>query len=235
MCAILVPHRIIHFICIAMTKHIFPTFLVLAAVLSFGSPVRAEEAVAPVISAAPAFSFEKNLGLGSRGDAVLKLQQFLNKTPGTAIATAGRAGSAGKETSAFGPATVAAVKVFQKTHGLPTTGFVGKLTRAALNEAMNESRTSLPTILGVTATTDTPGSSTVSARFHGGGEKPLVWFAYGATATSMSIKSPEKQAESVSGTTQVTISGLGSGDCYVQAFVKNSVGLSESEAVHCAK
>lgn len=237
MCAILVPRRIIHFIFIDMTKKLFSPFFVLAVVLVGGvSIAHAEElATTPTLIVATPFRFEQNLTVGSRGEAVLKLQQFLNKTPATAIAAAGRPGSAGKETSVFGPATTAAVKAFQKAHGLPMTGFVGKLTRAALNEAMKSVEISLPTVLAISANTDTSGSAVVTARYHGGGEKPKVWFAYGATATSMSILSPEKQSESVAGTTQVTISGLGSGDCYVQAFVKNSVGTAESEAVHCAK
>ncbi len=220
-----------------MTKNVFLTLCVLTTVFAGGvSIAKAEElAATPILTVATPFRFEQNLTLGSRGEAVLKLQQFLNKTPGTAIAAAGRAGSPGKETSAFGPATAAAVKAFQKAHGLPMTGFVGKLTRAALNEAMKAAEISLPTVLAISANTDTPGSAVVTARYHGGGEKPTIWFAYGATDTSMTIKSPEKQAESVAGSTQVTISGLGSGNCYVQVFVKNSVGTAESEAVHCVK
>jgi hypothetical protein len=58
-----------------------------------------------------AFLFTKNLKLGSIHPEVQKLQQFLNANKYT-VATTG-AGSIGKETNYFGPATVKAINRFQ--------------------------------------------------------------------------------------------------------------------------
>jgi murein L,D-transpeptidase YcbB/YkuD len=72
--------------------------------------------------------FIRNLSLGSEGNDVLSLQQFLNAS-GYAIAGVG-SGSIGNETIHFGVLTKNALMKFQKDHGLPPTGFFGSLTRA---------------------------------------------------------------------------------------------------------
>lgn len=77
------------------------------------------------------FQFTQNLKLGSSGAQVMQLQKTLNST-GYTVATAG-VGSAGKETSYFGAATKRAVIKFQSANGVPATGNVFALTRAALN------------------------------------------------------------------------------------------------------
>ena len=58
---------------------------------------------------------------GSSGEAVRKLQQLLNA-----------AGASLEEDGSFGPATDAAVRAYQKTHGLEVDGEVGPITWAAL-------------------------------------------------------------------------------------------------------
>lgn len=60
----------------------------------------------------PAGNFITNLGPGSTGAEVMAVQKFLNSNAGTIVATSG-AGSAGMETSYYGPATAAAVMKFQ--------------------------------------------------------------------------------------------------------------------------
>lgn len=60
---------------------------------------------------ATAFSFTKNLKLGSNNSEVLALQKFLN-LKGYTVATAG-AGSSGNETSYFGAKTKAALIKYQ--------------------------------------------------------------------------------------------------------------------------
>ena len=56
--------------------------------------------------------FYRDLGTGSTGADVMKLQQFLNLDPDTRVAASG-AGSAGMETQTYGPLTAAAVSKFQ--------------------------------------------------------------------------------------------------------------------------
>jgi hypothetical protein len=76
-------------------------------------------------------AFAKNLSKGMTDPDVRRLQQTLNADPGTRVSVIG-AGAPGRETDYFGPRTLSAVLRFQKKHGVPATGFVGPLTRAAL-------------------------------------------------------------------------------------------------------
>ncbi|TAK57249.1 peptidoglycan-binding protein [Patescibacteria group bacterium] len=77
------------------------------------------------------YTFARNLTVGSTGADVKNLQILLNSNAATRVALSG-AGSPGKETSTFGPATKAAVIKYQRLNSIPTTGYVGPLTRAAL-------------------------------------------------------------------------------------------------------
>lgn len=77
-------------------------------------------------------NFTANLTVGSTGNQVRALQQFLN-AKGFTVAASG-AGSVGNETTYFGPATRAAVARFQVANGIsPTAGYFGPLTRAKVN------------------------------------------------------------------------------------------------------
>ena len=79
--------------------------------------------------ATPAFNFTRNLTVGSTGEDVRALQQFLNAR-GFAVATVG-AGSPGNETTRFGPRTQAALARFQVANNIsPARGFFGPITRA---------------------------------------------------------------------------------------------------------
>jgi hypothetical protein len=80
-------------------------------------------------------AFAKNLSQGMTDPDVLRLQRTLNADPDTRVSVIG-AGSPGRETDYFGARTLSAVLRFQKKHGVPATGFVGPLTRAALQLAV---------------------------------------------------------------------------------------------------
>jgi len=71
----------------------------------------------------------RDLTIGSTGDDVKSLQQYLNDS-GYTVASSG-VGSKGNETSYFGNATQAALKKFQTANGISETG-VGTKTRALL-------------------------------------------------------------------------------------------------------
>lgn len=72
---------------------------------------------------AQGFDFSQNLSRGMRGDDVISLQRILDDD-GFFHA---------EHTGFFGEITEEAVREFQTAHGLPTTGFVGPLTRAELS------------------------------------------------------------------------------------------------------
>jgi hypothetical protein len=69
--------------------------------------------------------------LWDEGSHIPTLQQFLN-THGFPLVLTGW-GSPGFETDTFGLYTYAALIKFQETRGLPATGYLGPLTRAAIN------------------------------------------------------------------------------------------------------
>jgi peptidoglycan hydrolase-like protein with peptidoglycan-binding domain len=72
----------------------------------------------------------KNYQLWDRSEDIRALQKFFN-THGFAIAQNGP-GSPDNETSIFGVNTYRALIKFQNSRGLPQTGYLGPLTRAAL-------------------------------------------------------------------------------------------------------
>ncbi|MEI7498154.1 MAG: FISUMP domain-containing protein [Candidatus Falkowbacteria bacterium] len=77
--------------------------------------------------------FSHNLSQGSRDPEVKALQQYLN-THGYPVAKIG-AGSRGKETTVFGPATKQALIRFQKdNHITPANGYFGPTTRKVMTK-----------------------------------------------------------------------------------------------------
>ena len=81
------------------------------------------------VAGAQSFTFNTNLTVGSTGADVVALQSTL-LSAGFRI-PAIESGAAAK--GYFGTQTKAAVQQYQAAHGVPSTGFVGPLTRAALN------------------------------------------------------------------------------------------------------
>ena len=103
------------------------------ALLANITALQAQLAVGAPAPAAPAavFNFTRNLTLGSTGEDVRALQQFLN-VQGFAVAATG-AGSAGNESINFGPRTQAALARFQGANNIsPALGFFGPVTRARI-------------------------------------------------------------------------------------------------------
>jgi len=85
-------------------------------------------ALATVVGA-QGYVFSANLTVGSTGPSVVALQTTLISAGYSIPAIASGAAAKGY----FGAQTQAAVKLYQAAHGVPNTGFVGPLTRAALN------------------------------------------------------------------------------------------------------
>jgi peptidoglycan hydrolase-like protein with peptidoglycan-binding domain len=75
--------------------------------------------------------FTRDLSLRSIGSDVKALQFFLN-AHGYEIAKLGP-GSPGHETTLFGSLTKKALMKFQKTNGIPNTGYFGPTTRGVIN------------------------------------------------------------------------------------------------------
>jgi len=105
---------------------------IVASVL--GSAVALVLVFAGAMSAqAATYTFSTNLRLGSTGADVANLQRVLNSSADTMVSASG-AGAPGSETTYFGAKTRAAVIKFQiKNSIVPAVGFVGPITRAALN------------------------------------------------------------------------------------------------------
>ncbi len=73
---------------------------------------------------ASTYSFSGPISRGASGDSVTQLQERLRSEGFFTFPTS---------TGFFGPYTLAAVKAYQRAHGIPATGYVGPLTLAALN------------------------------------------------------------------------------------------------------
>jgi hypothetical protein len=109
------------------------------------------------------FAFSRNLGFTSTGPDVKELQQFLN-AKGYVVSQAGP-GSPGNETSYFGAKTQMALVEFQKSAGIPATGYLGLITRSwiASHEGTNISVLgSTDAVTAPAATVQPPAASTSS-------------------------------------------------------------------------
>src|SRR3989338_6006244 len=83
------------------------------------------------------YTFTRDLTVGSTGDDVKALQQFLN-SHGAQVSATG-AGSPGNETNYFGQKTRTALAAYQASVGIsPAIGYFGPITRAHVNGLMTE-------------------------------------------------------------------------------------------------
>ena len=91
----------------------------------------------PQDSSMMSFNFTRSLTVGSTGDDVKALQQFLN-SHGAQVSATG-AGSPGNETNYFGQKTRTALAAYQASVGIsPAIGYFGPITRAHVNGLMTE-------------------------------------------------------------------------------------------------
>jgi len=145
------------------------------------------------------YCFSTDLYKGLTSNDVKDLQKALNLDPATKVASSG-AGAPGYETTYFGALTEAAVKKFQAKYGISTTGYVGPLTRAKLNELYCTPVTTTTTLPGVTTTTTTvvPAYGTLSMQsypvsnaqttLYGGQTYDLVAAQVKATGSDITVK-----------------------------------------------
>jgi len=146
------------------------------------------------------YCFNSDLEYKMTSPDVKNLQIVLNKDPNTRVAVSG-AGSPGQETNYFGSLTLAAVKKFQAANAIPTTGYVGPLTRAALNAKYcvpPTTTTTVPTESTTTTTTVAPSYGTLSVTTYPVSNPQSTWYGnstyeamagqYKATGSDITIK-----------------------------------------------
>ncbi len=105
--------------CAAGTTYSFTTFACVSNTTASTPSVGAGQ-----VLGASAYNFASDLTIGARGEDATQLQTILIADGYLNI---------GAPTGWFGPLTKAAVMKYQADRGIPSTGFVGPLTLAALN------------------------------------------------------------------------------------------------------
>lgn len=186
-------------------------------------------------------TWTKDLSLGSTGPDVTALQKALNSNSATQVAASG-AGSAGNETSSFGPLTKAAVIKYQNLYassvltpvGLTQgTGYVGAATRAHLNSKFSgvaaapaPAPAPAPTPAPTTGTTGTTGDTTPAPA-------PVVVPA----GTGLSVSKATQPSDSLAPQsaarvpfTRVTFTAGADGDVTVNSIVVERGGLAADAA-----
>ncbi|MEI6346247.1 MAG: peptidoglycan-binding protein [bacterium] len=152
---------------------------------------------------AATYTFSANLKLGSNSADVANLQRVLNASADTMVSASG-AGAPGSESTYFGAKTRAAVIKFQiKNSIVPAVGFVGPVTKAALNKIGN-----------VSVVTPTPGT------------KPVAGAALTVAAATQPANSLAPQSASRVPFTKVTLTA-GSSDVSVSGVTVERAGLAQ--------
>ncbi len=151
------------------------------------------------------FNFVNNLKMGQSSSDIKELQKALNAN-GFVVATSG-AGSPGSESNYFGAKTKAAVQAFQTAKSIsPVSGYVGPLTRGALNALGGTPGTSLPA--GCTSTSGfspISGVSCATGQSSGSQTGPVTASLAASNPASMYLVSGQALADLA----QFTFSGTG--------------------------
>jgi peptidoglycan hydrolase-like protein with peptidoglycan-binding domain len=135
-------------------------------------------ALAATVSTASA-AFNTNLTVGSTGADVSALQTWLISKGFNIPSISSKAASTGY----FGSQTKAAVVAYQKSVNIPSTGFVGPLTRAALNG------TSATVVTpGTPVTPVTPGTPVVSASVNDGKDGSITFSSSSFVSSNQTLK-----------------------------------------------
>lgn len=150
--------------------------------------IQALQAQLAGMTGAPAsYTFTRDLTVGSRGDDVKALQQYLN-SQGYQVAASG-VGSPGSETTYFGPLTQAALAKFQAAKGVtPSVGYFGPKTRASIGAVAGPGAPVVPVPAGAAATVDAigPAAGTIP---DGSIYNPVLKLRFTAGASAVNVSS----------------------------------------------
>jgi hypothetical protein len=172
------------------------------------------------------YTFTKLLKVGSRGEAVLRLQETLNQDIATQVAASGYL-SKGQEGYFFGKLTKAAIIKFQNKYaseilvpaGLTrANGQLGYYSRKKLNELraayVAGTQTSSTTITTEAPTSITSGSAVLKATYGASGSAPLLYFKYGTTLSTLTSVTTPVTGVATGGSITITANSLISATLY---------------------
>ncbi len=175
------------------------------------------------------FTFTANLKMGSKGAEVMNLQKFLNKSSDTTVAVSG-AGSAGNETSTFGPATKRAVVKFQNKYAadILTPNGLSKGTGNWFVSTRAKANMLCTTTGGTTGGTTPPPGSTPGTLMVSAGSQPANSLAPAGSArvpfTNFTLTNSSNAAVTINGIT-VTRTGLAQDGVFAGVVLLDQNGL----------
>ena len=159
----------------------------ITALLAQISALQAQLSGSTTPASTTTYNFTRDLTLGSTGEDVRALQQYLNSA-GYTVASTG-AGSVGNESAYFGALTQAALSNFQAANGVsPTAGYFGPITRAKIASLTPTTPvtpvTPVSAPLTVSLASDNPASANVQK---GSANNPVLKLVFtgGSTATTV--------------------------------------------------